>query len=97
MLFDLLQTYRDPINYHGIIKINNITKNYIRYTLEFNTIRTNILKMEGMEIRRNNNLIIAEIQDQNKILNIGESDFIKFSGVGSFPNIKDLKIIIYKF
>jgi hypothetical protein len=53
--------------------------------------------MEGMEIRRNNNIIIADIQDQNRILNIGESDFIKFSGVGSFPNIKDLKIIIYKF
>lgn len=97
MLFDILQTYRDPINYCGIIVINNITKNNIRYTLEFNTIKSNILKLEGMKVKRDNNLIIAEIHDQNKILNKGKSDIIKFSGIGSFPNIKDLKLIINKF
>lgn len=97
MLFDILQTYRDPINYCGIIVINNITPSDIRYTLNFNTIKSNILKLEGMTIKKDNNIISAEIYDQNKILNKGKSDIIKFSGIGSFPNIKDLKIIIDKF
>jgi len=97
MLFEILQTYRDPINYCGIIIVNNITQNNIRYILKFNTIKSNILKLEGMNIKKDNDIILAEIKDQNKVLNKGKSDVIKFSGIGSFPDIKDLKLIIDKF
>ena len=74
--------------------INNITKNDIRYSLEINSIKTNISKIEGMKVKREGNLIIAEINDQNKKLKIGKTDKIKFSGFGSFPNIKEIKLII---
>lgn len=96
MLFELCIINKNYLGYNGIIIINNITNNDIRYILEFNTIKTNIIKIDDMKVQRINNIIRAEIKDHNKKLNIGETDILTFTGIGNFPNIKDLKIILTK-
>lgn len=97
MLFELSPIIRNSLGYVGKICISNITNSPIRYTILIDSIKTTILKIEGMEIERDNNFIIAKIRDKDKKLEIGKSEILKFSGVGSPPEIKNINIIIDKF